>query len=65
MSNLRAITLRIPQEDYNHLEVEAEKLQIRPGTLARILLHSVLNYGQGESEPQTALKRLQNLIDNK
>jgi hypothetical protein len=64
MTKLKPITLRIPQEDYEHLELEAEKLQIRPGTLARILLHSVLAQRKGEVESQDAFGRLQQLIQS-
>ena len=60
MNKLKSLTLRIPYEDYENLEIEAEKLQIRPGTLARILLHSVLTHGQEKSNSEDALKRLQN-----
>jgi hypothetical protein len=64
MTKLKAITLRIPHEDYEHLELEAEKLQIRPGTLARILLHSVLAQTKGEGKSKEAFGRLQQLIQN-
>jgi len=64
MTKLKAITLRIPQEDYEHLELESEKLQVRAGTLARILLHSVLAQTKGEVESQDAFGRLQQLIQS-
>lgn len=65
MSQLKALTLRIPSEDYAYLELEAEKLQIRPGTLARILLHSALAQTKGEAEPKKALGRLYQMTGGK
>lgn len=38
----RAITVRLDEADHAALEKQAEELRIRPGTLARILVHSGL-----------------------
>ena len=38
----RTITVRLDEADHAALERQAEQLRIRPGTLARILVHSGL-----------------------
>lgn len=39
----RAITIRLPTADYETLEGEARSLGMRPGTLAKVLLHGTLS----------------------
>lgn len=56
MSERRAVTLRLPAEDFARLETEARRAGVRPGTLARLLIH---RYLQGPArEPRSALERL-------
>lgn len=38
----RAITIRLDLSDYERLAGEARNLGVRPGTLAKVLLHSTL-----------------------
>ena len=38
----RAITIRLPSSDYERLEGEARSLGMKPGTLAKVLLHGTL-----------------------
>jgi hypothetical protein len=56
----RAITVRIDDADHAALEAQADQLQIRPGTLARILLHSGLagSSASGNADALAALDRL-------
>lgn len=57
----RAITVRLDEADHAALEKQAKQLQIRPGTLARILVHSGLA-GEasaiGSDNARAALDRL-------
>lgn len=57
----RAITVRLDDADHAALEKQAEQLRIRPGTLARILVHAGLSgnptAGSGE-DARAALDRL-------
>jgi hypothetical protein len=57
----RALTVRLEPEDYERLEREANRLGMRPGTLARVLLRASL----GEPEQQLANPpiSLQRLLD--
>lgn len=43
MTETRALTLRLPPADYARLEGEAKRLGVRPGTLARMLVHAALD----------------------
>ncbi|MGH8895737.1 MAG: hypothetical protein ACRDZ4_01635 [Egibacteraceae bacterium] len=43
MTESRALTLRLPPADYARLEGEAKRLGVRPGTLARMLVHAALD----------------------
>lgn len=38
----RPLTLRLDEPDYDRLRAEAADLGIKPGTLARVLLHATL-----------------------
>lgn len=57
----RAITVRLDEADHAALERQAEQLRIRPGTLARILVHSGLSAdlpAAGNPAARAALDRL-------
>lgn len=57
----RALTLRLDEADRAALEKQADQLQIRPGTLARILVHAGLAadlLNAGSEDTRTALDRL-------
>jgi hypothetical protein len=55
----RAITVRLDEADHAALEKQAEQLRIRPGTLARILVHSGLTTTvAGNESARGALDRL-------
>jgi hypothetical protein len=57
----RAITVRLDEADHAALEKQAEQLRIRPGTLARILVHSGLSgdaNAAGSDNARAALDRL-------
>lgn len=56
MTATRAVTLRLPAEDFARLEAEARRAGVRPGTLARLLLRRCLE--PPGRLPQTALDRL-------
>jgi len=57
----RAITVRLDDADHAELEKQAERLRIRPGTLARILVHSGLT-GDAAAGSQSALAALDRLV---
>lgn len=57
----KAITLRLDEADHSALRQQAERLQVQPGTLARMLVHAGLSgnaAGDGRPEAQRALQRL-------
>lgn len=57
----KAVTLRLDEADQAALHRQAERLQIRPGTLARMLVHAGLNEdapNPRRSEARAALDRL-------
>ena len=57
----KAVTVRLDEADHVALHRQAEQLQVRPGTLARMLVHAGLNEGSrglGRSEARAALDRL-------
>lgn len=56
MTTKRAVTLRLPNEDFQRLEHEAERAGVRPGTFARMVLHGYLQ--ERAPDPRPALKRL-------
>lgn len=61
MSVTKAITVRLDEADHAALERQAEQLRIRPGTLARILVHSGLSADApvtGNATARAALDRL-------
>ena len=57
----RAITVRLDDADHAELERQADQLRVRPGTLARILVHAGLT-GEAPAlareSPRAALDRL-------
>jgi hypothetical protein len=57
----RAVTVRLDDADHAALEKQADQLRVRPGTLARMLLHAGLtgnSTAAGGSAARTALDRL-------
>lgn len=57
----RAITVRLDEADHAALEQQADELRVRPGTLARMLLHAGLREGgpaRGGADARAALDRL-------
>lgn len=57
----KAVTVRLDEADHAALHRQAKRLQVRPGTLARMLVHAGLNEGapgSGRSEARAALDRL-------
>lgn len=57
----KAITLRLDDADHAALERQADELRVRPGTLARMLVHAGLNENAtaaGGQRARTALDRL-------
>jgi hypothetical protein len=57
----RAITVRLDEADHIALREQAERLRVRPGTLARMLVHAGLSGdapAQGRLDARAALDRL-------
>lgn len=57
----RAVTVRLDEADHAALEKQADQLRVRPGTLARMLLHAGLSgngSAVGSDSARTALDRL-------
>lgn len=57
----RAITVRLDEADHAALARQADQLRVRPGTLARILVHAGLSGddpARGGVEARAALERL-------
>lgn len=57
----KAITVRLDDADRAALDKQAEELKVRPGTLARILVHAGLSGGTpgiGDQSARLALDRL-------
>lgn len=57
----RAVTVRLDEADHAALEEQADQLRVRPGTLARMLLHAGLTGSgtvAGDNSPRAALDRL-------
>ena len=46
----KAITVRLDEADYAALHQQSERLKVRPGTLARMLVHAGLNEGDAVAE---------------
>jgi hypothetical protein len=58
----RAITVRLDEADHAALEKQADELRIRPGTLARILVHSGLTADTAKLESESARAALDRLV---
>lgn len=58
----RAITLRLDDADHAALERRAQQLRVRPGTLARILVHAGLTSGASGVPNESALNALERLV---
>lgn len=55
----KAITLRLDASDHAALTEQAGRLKVRPGTLARMLVHASLTEGRfGNDAPLSAIERL-------
>lgn len=57
----KAVTVRLDEADHAALEKQADQLRVRPGTLARILIHAGLSGNvpaAGSENARTALDRL-------
>lgn len=57
----KAVTLRLDETDHAALEKQADQLRVRPGTLARMLVHAGLvgnGPATGDDAARTALDRL-------
>lgn len=57
----RAVTVRLDEADHAALEKQADQLRVRPGTLARMLLHAGLTgrgSAAGSDAARSALDRL-------
>lgn len=57
----KAITVRLDEADHAALERQADELRVRPGTLARMLVHAGLSENAsaaGSERARTALDRL-------
>lgn len=57
----RAITVRLDDADHAALERQADQLRVRPGTLARMLLHAGLT-GSGHGASSDAARALDRLV---
>lgn len=61
LSMMRAITIRLDEADHAALARQADQLRVRPGTLARMLVHAGLTGDKsalGGSDARAALERL-------
>jgi hypothetical protein len=58
----KAITVRLDEADSAALERQAERLRVRPGTLARILVHAGLSGESPGGENAAALVALDRLV---
>ena len=58
----RAITVRLDDEDHAALERQAGELQVRPGTLARMLLHAGLTGDAADGGNERARAALDRLV---
>lgn len=56
----KPVTIRLELPDYERLEGEAKSLGMRPGTLAKVLLHSSLTKA-GATRAEAALAALERL----
>ncbi len=62
MSNLKQVTVRIDQDDLKNLRDEAQRLQIQPGTLIRMLLHLILTWNRTNQESVDIFGNLQQVL---
>ncbi len=58
----KAITVRLDESDHAALQQQARQLRIRPGTLARILVHAGLGGGTPTLKSQSARAALDRLV---
>ncbi len=58
----KAITVRLDEADHAALQRQSERLKIRPGTLARMLVHAGLNEGAPVVERAEALAALDRMV---
>lgn len=61
-SMTRAVTVRLDEADHAALEKQADQLRVRPGTLARILVHAGLSAGVPTAGGQSASAALDRLV---
>ncbi len=59
MTTTKAVTLRLPDEDFSRLQAKAQRAGVRPGTFARMVLHGYLH--DTGPDPLEALDRLREL----
>ncbi len=57
-----AVTVRLDEADHAALEQQADQLRVRPGTLARMLLHAGLS-GNGPSASSDAARAARTALD--
>ncbi len=60
MAMTRAVTVRLDEADHAALQRQADQLRVRPGTLARMLVHAGLtgDGAPGSDAARSALDRL-------
>jgi hypothetical protein len=58
----KAVTVRLDEADHAALEKQADQLQVRPGTLARILVHAGLSGNVADTGNQNARSALDRLV---
>ncbi len=59
---VRAVTVRLDDADLAALEKQADQLQVRPGTLARMLLHAGLAAAEPVEAGEPARAALDRLV---
>jgi hypothetical protein len=59
---VRAITVRLDEVDHAALERQADELRVRPGTLARMLVHAGLHGEQASLRRDNARAALDRLV---
>lgn len=59
MTTTRAVTLRLPEQDFSRLQRQAEQAGVRPGTMARMILRGHLS--RVEPDPLATLERLRKI----
>ena len=62
MSVTKAITVRLDEADHVALQRQADQLRVRPGTLARILVHAGLSGDAPDLRGETARAALDRLV---